>query len=96
MLALVEPGPRVTKQIPGSPVIFPWASAIWAAPPSCRQVIKSMSSRIRYSASKTGKKLSPGTQYTVLTPLIRSASTRTCPPVLPLLDEVLIFKVILT
>ena len=36
-LALVAPGPRVTKQMPGRPVSLPWASAIIAAPPSCRQ-----------------------------------------------------------
>ena len=32
--ALEAPGPRVTIQMPGSPVSLPWASAIMAAPPS--------------------------------------------------------------
>ncbi len=36
--ACVAPGPRVTKQIPGAPVSFPYASAIVAAPPSWRHV----------------------------------------------------------
>ena len=35
--ALVAPGPRVTKQMPGLPVRRPWQSAIIAAPPSWRQ-----------------------------------------------------------
>ena len=33
----VAPGPRVTRQIPGRPVSFPYASAMFAAPASCRQ-----------------------------------------------------------
>ena len=37
--ALVAPGPRVTKQMPGRPVALPTASAIMAAPPSCRQTV---------------------------------------------------------
>ena len=37
--ALVAPGPRVTKQMPGLPVSLPWQSAIIAAPPSWRQTI---------------------------------------------------------
>ena len=36
--ACVAPGPRVTRQIPGAPVSFPYASAIVAAPASCRHV----------------------------------------------------------
>ena len=36
---LVAPGPRVTMQIPGRPVSFPYASAMFAAPASCRHVI---------------------------------------------------------
>jgi hypothetical protein len=36
---LVAPGPRVTKQMPGMPVALPAASAIMAAPPSCRQIV---------------------------------------------------------
>ena len=35
--ACVAPGPRVTMQIPGRPVSFPYASAMFAAPTSCRQ-----------------------------------------------------------
>src|ERR1700731_1380561 len=34
--ALVAPGPRVTKQMPGAPVALPTASAIMAGPPSLR------------------------------------------------------------
>ena len=37
--ALVAPGPRVTKQTPGRPVALPTASAIMAAPPSCRHTV---------------------------------------------------------
>ncbi len=40
--ALVAPGPRVTKAMPGVPVILPCASAIIAAPPSWRQTTFSM------------------------------------------------------
>jgi hypothetical protein len=36
-LACVAPGPRVTRQTPGRPVSFPYASAMLAAPPSFRQ-----------------------------------------------------------
>ena len=36
MAALVAPGPRVTKQMPGRPVSLPQAAAMKAAPPSCR------------------------------------------------------------
>ena len=36
--AWVAPGPRVTRQIPGRPVSFPYASAAFAAPCSWRQV----------------------------------------------------------
>ena len=37
--ALVAPGPRVTKQMPGLPVSLPAASAIMQAPPSARQMV---------------------------------------------------------
>ena len=37
--ALVAPGPRVTKQIPGRPVSRPSVSAIIAAPASCRHTV---------------------------------------------------------
>ena len=40
--ALVAPGPRVTKQMPGRPVSRRSASAIIAAPPSCRQTVTSI------------------------------------------------------
>jgi hypothetical protein len=39
LMALAAPGPRVTKQMPGSPVILPQASAIIDAPPSWRQMM---------------------------------------------------------
>jgi hypothetical protein len=42
MLALVAPGPRVTKATPGRPVIEPSAQAMNAAPPSCLHVTVSM------------------------------------------------------
>jgi hypothetical protein len=45
MLALVAPGPRVTKHTPGRPVSLPCASAMKAAPPSCRQMTNRMRSR---------------------------------------------------
>ena len=41
--ALVAPGPRVTKQMPGRPVALPTASAIIAAALSCRQTVSAMS-----------------------------------------------------
>ena len=41
-LALVAPGPRVTKAMPGRPVSLPIASAIIATPPSCRPTTTSM------------------------------------------------------
>jgi hypothetical protein len=37
-----RPGPRVTKQMPGRPVSLPAASAMIAAPPSCRQTSTSI------------------------------------------------------
>ena len=39
-LACVAPGPRVTKQTPGLPVSFPYASAMFAAAASWRQEIE--------------------------------------------------------
>ena len=41
--ALVAPGPRVTKQMPGRPVALPWASAMIAAPLSCRHTVTAIS-----------------------------------------------------
>ena len=41
--AFDAPGPRVTMQMPGSPVSLPCASAIIAAPPSWRQTVTWMS-----------------------------------------------------
>ena len=43
--ALVAPGPRVTKQMPGRPVSLPSASAIIAAPPSWRQTVTAIGRR---------------------------------------------------
>ncbi len=40
--ALVAPGPRVTKQMPGRPVSLPTASAMQAAPLSWRQMTSSI------------------------------------------------------
>ena len=41
--ALVAPGPRVTKQMPGRPVALPMASAAIAAVLSWRQTVSAMS-----------------------------------------------------
>ena len=51
--ALVAPGPRVTKQMPGLPVSLPSQSAIIAAPPSWRQTIALIGESC--SASSTGR-----------------------------------------
>ena len=51
--ALVAPGPRVTKQMPGLPVSLPSQSAIIAAPPSWRQTIALIGESCR--ASSTGR-----------------------------------------
>ena len=40
--ALVAPGPRVTKQMPGRPVTLPIASAAIAAALSCRQTVSAI------------------------------------------------------
>ena len=40
--ACVAPGPRVTMHTPGLPVSFPYASAMFAAPTSCRHVTYSI------------------------------------------------------
>ena len=53
--ALVAPGPRVTKQMPGLPVSLPYASAMYAAPPSCRATISLIASRASWSASSTAR-----------------------------------------
>ena len=52
-LALVTPGPRVQKAMPGRPESLPSASAIIAAPPSWRQTTNSMS--LSQSASSTAR-----------------------------------------
>ncbi|MCY1231770.1 hypothetical protein D9M72_442300 [compost metagenome] len=57
--ALAAPGPRVTMATPGRWFILPSASAMYAAPPSCRQATVSMSEPC--SPSSTSRKLSPGT-----------------------------------
>ena len=49
---LVNPGPAVTRAIPGSPVNRPQASAMWTAAASCRTWINSIPLPI--VASKTG------------------------------------------
>ena len=79
--AFVAPGPRVTKQIPGRPVSFPYASAMKAAPPSCRQMTNRSSSVTSWNASSTARKLSPGTPNAVSTPCANRQSTRRRPPV---------------
>src|SRR5271166_7073769 len=76
--ALVAPGPRVTKQIPGRPVSRPSVKAIIAAPASWRQTVTSIGAS--FIASSAAKKDSPGTQYTRSTPCMTSWSMRICPP----------------
>ena len=49
--ALVAPGPRVTKQMPGRPVTLAIASAAIAAPLSCRQTVSLMSLSWRASSA---------------------------------------------
>ena len=84
--ALVAPGPRVTKQMPGWPVSLPCASAIMAAPPSWRHTVTSMLASC--SASSTARKLSPGTQNSCCTPWVMSWSTRIWPPVREVVIEI--------
>ena len=60
MLALVAPGPRVTKQMPGRPLSLPCASAMKAAPPSCRQAMKRMRSRCSMKAVEHGQETFAG------------------------------------
>ena len=67
LMALAAPGPRVTKQIPGSPVNLPQASAIIEAPPSWRQITVLM--RLESCRpSSAARKLSPGTVKAALAP----------------------------
>src|SRR5512144_754482 len=79
--AFDAPGPRVTSAMPGRPVILPHASAMYAAPPSCRQTIVASRSRTSCSASSTARKLSPGTQNTCVAPCAIRLATRIWPPV---------------
>ncbi len=78
MLALVAPGPRVTKHTPGRPVpnafMAPSAQAMNAAPPSWRQVTVWIEP-VSLSASSTGRKLSPGTVNTRSQPCSARQST---------------------
>ena len=55
MAALVTPGPRVTRQMPGWPVSLPQAAAMKAAPPSWRHSTKSSRPRVSCSASSTAR-----------------------------------------
>jgi hypothetical protein len=75
--ALAAPGPRVTIATPGRWFNFPSASAMYAAPPSWRHTMVSMSELCR--PSNTSRKLSPGTTYVRSTPWAASESTITCP-----------------
>ena len=79
--ALLAPGPRVTKQMPGRPLSLPCASAMKAAPPSCRQAMKRMRCACWWNPSSTARKLSPGTPNTVSTPWATRASTRAWPAI---------------
>ena len=70
-IALAAPGPRVTKQMPGSPVTLPQASAIIAAPPSWRQITVLM--RLESCRpSRAARKLSPGTVKAAVVPCASS------------------------
>jgi hypothetical protein len=51
--ALVAPGPRVTNTMPGRPVSLPTASAMMAAPLSCRQTVTL--SAASWNASSTAR-----------------------------------------
>jgi hypothetical protein len=53
LVACVAPGPRVTRHTPGRPVSFPYASAMFAAPPSWRVTTSRMGASC--SASRTGR-----------------------------------------
>ena len=52
-MALLAPGPRVTMQMPGRPVRRATASAIMAAPASCRQTVRATGASC--SASSTAR-----------------------------------------
>ncbi len=53
--ALLAPGPRVTKAMPGLPVSLPQAAAMKPAPPSWRLGIMRMRSGTSWSASSTAR-----------------------------------------
>jgi hypothetical protein len=51
--ACVAPGPRVTMHTPGRPVSLPYASAMFAAPPSWRVAMSR--SGVSWSASSSAR-----------------------------------------
>ena len=74
-----RPGPRVTKQMPGRPVSLPCASAMKAAPPSCRLMMKRMWSRCSWKPSSTARIALARHAEGVVDALRDQASTRACP-----------------
>ena len=72
---LLAPGPRVARQTPGLPVSRPYASAMKAAPCSCRVGTKVMSCE-RSSASLRSSVSSPGMPKTNSTPSFSRQSTK--------------------
>ena len=69
MARLAAPTARVPRQAAGRPVSCPYASAANAAPPSWRVATTRMPAA--WSASRTGRKLSPGTVNAIRTPAAR-------------------------
>ena len=69
MARLAAPTARVPRQAAGRPVSCPYASAANAAPPSWRVATTRMPAA--WSASSTGRKLSPGTVNAIRTPAAR-------------------------
>src|SRR5579875_2620175 len=66
VIALVRPGPRWTDSTPSPPLTRAYASAITAAPPSCRAAVPA---RAAVSALVRWKLPLPATQNTVVTPV---------------------------
>src|SRR5690349_11895908 len=78
---LVAPTVLVPSTAAGSPVNEPTASAMNAAPPSCRVAITLIPAA--GNASSNSRKLSPGTMNAQRTPAAASASAMSRPTVLP-------------
>src|ERR1700737_3394169 len=79
MLRLLAPGPRVAMHTAGRPDILAKPSAANDAPDSWRLVTMWMEGSVR-RASRTGRKLSPGTLKNSVTPKARRTSMTAAPP----------------